>query len=291
MNPIANEPNDFARALRERFGIADCVDLHDLASKIGLVIKEVAAIGFEGALIRASNKPKGIVAVRNFIREPGRMRFTIAHEFGHYILPGHGVVSRTCKEQDIESRSKRVPAHESAANAFASELLLPTSQVQPIVQAHLASIDTASFLGSKFGTSLTAALLKSSEVTNERCCVIKSKNQIIEWAWPNHSFKHFVGRKEKLNLNSLASKLATNRRNEHASGFVPAEIWVEESYLKEGAKIYEDSVLQPHYETVLTILTIDEPLSDQDTDETRELLEELDPDEFTINRRRWPGRK
>ena len=179
MNPITNEPDDFARALRQRFGIADCVDLHDLASKIGLAIREVAAIGFEGALIRASSKPKGVVAVRNSIRESGRKRFTIAHEFGHYILPGHGIISRTCKEQDIESRSKRVPAHESAANVFASELLLPTSRVQPIVQTQLASIDTASFLMSKFGTSLTAALLKSSEVTNERCCVVKSKK-------PNH---------------------------------------------------------------------------------------------------------
>jgi Zn-dependent peptidase ImmA (M78 family) len=291
MNPTPNEPDDFARALRERYGIADCVDLHDLASKIGLVIREVAAIGFEGALIRASNKPKGVVAVRNSIREPGRKRFTIAHEFGHYILPGHGVISRTCKEQDIESRSKRVPANESAANVFASELLLPTSRVQPIVQAQLASIDTAAFLGSKFGTSLTAALLKSSEVTNERCCVVKSKNQIIEWAWPNRSFKHFVGRNGRLNTNSLASKLAINLGAERDSGLVPAEIWLEDSQLREGAKIYEDSILQPHYDSVLTILTLDEPLGDEDGDETSELLEELHPDEFTIDRRRWPSRK
>lgn len=184
-----------------------------------------------------------------------------------------------------------MPAHESAANVFASELLLPTSRVHPIVQAQLASIDTASFLASKFGTSLTAALLKSSEVTNERCCVVKSQNQIIEWAWPNHSFKHFVGRKERLSPNSLASQLAINRGTERSSGLVPAEIWVEDTQLKEGSKIHEDSILQPHYESVMTILTIDEPLTDQDTDETHELLEELDPDEFTIHRRRWPGRK
>lgn len=291
MNAVTAEPEDFARALLKRFGVAGAVDLYDLASKVGLQIREVGARDFEGALVRASNKPNGIVAVRRDIRETGRKRFTIAHEFGHYILPGHGMSERTCKGKNIESGSRRVPSHEAAANRFASELLLPTAQVQPLVRAKLASIETAEFLGSEFETSLTAALLKSVEVTDERCCVAKSKNQLIEWARPNESFKHFIGRREKLSSASLASTLVANGEARRASGLVSAEAWLDDSHLKAGSKIYEDSVFQQHYNSVLTILTINEPLTDKDMEDEDQLLEELDPDEFTIDRRRWPGRR
>jgi Zn-dependent peptidase ImmA (M78 family) len=291
MNPLTNEPEDFARALRKRFSITGAVDLHDLAGKIGVRIKEVDARGFEGALIRAANKPHGIIALRRAIREPGRKRFTIAHELGHFVLPGHGITGRTCKGENIESKSKRVPAHEAAANMFASELLLPIVEVQPIVQARLASIETAEFLRSKYGTSLTAALLKSSDVANERCCVVVSRDEIIEWAKPNESFKHFIGRRERLSAASLATKLMAGRGEERISGLVPAEVWLDDSHLRPGAMIYEDSVFQAHYNSVLTILTINESLSDGDIEDEESLLSELDPDEFTTDRRRWPTRR
>jgi Zn-dependent peptidase ImmA (M78 family) len=289
MSLLANEPEDFARALRKRFNISGSVDLNDLASKIGLTIREVDARGFEGALIRAANKPQGIVAIRHTIREPGRKRFTIAHEIGHFILPGHGITGRTCKGANIESKSKRIPSHEGAANIFASELLLPMVEVQSIVQAQLASIQTAEFLSLKFGSSLTASLLKSCDTTNERCCVVVSRDQIIEWAKPNEGFRHFIGRRERLSRKSLANKLMGGS-DQRVSGPVPAEAWLDDGHLKPGAMIYEDSVFQPHYNSVLTILTINEPLSETNIDDEDQLLDELDPAEFTTHRRRWPGR-
>ena len=291
MSLSANEPEDFARALRKRFCIHGAVDLHALAGEIGLRIKEVDARGFEGALIRVADKPHGIIALRRAIREPGRKRFTIAHELGHFVLPGHGITGRTCTGENIESKNKRVPAHEASANMFASELLLPIVEVQPIVQARLASIETAEFLGSEYGTSLTAALLKCSDVANERCCVVVSRDEMIEWARPNESFKHFIGRRERLSDASLAAKLMAGDIEERVSGLVPAEVWLDDSHLRRGAMIYEDSVLQSHYNSVLTILTITESPSEQGLDDDDPLLEELDPDEFSLNRRRWPGRR
>jgi hypothetical protein len=291
MNLSANEPEDFARALRRRFSIEGSVDLDDLACETGLRIKEVDARGFEGTLIRDASKPRGIIAVARTIKELGRKRFTIAHEFGHFILPGHGMTGRTCKGEDIDSRSKGVPSHEAAANRFASELLLPIVEVQPIVQARLASIGTAEFLGSKYGTSLTAALLKCSDVTNERCCVVRSRNGIIEWAKPNESFKHFIGRRERLSDASLATKLIKTGGEERVSGLVPAEVWLDDSQLRPGAMIYEDSVFQAYYNSVLTILTITDPLSKQGFEDEESLLDELDPEEFSFSRRRWPGRR
>jgi len=72
-----------------------------------------------------------------------------------------------------------------------------------------------------------------------------------------------------------------------AKGLVPAVAWIDESRLGVGARIYEDSILQPYYKSVLTVLTINEPLGTVDNYDQDSLLDELDPNEFTINRRRW----
>src|SRR2546423_1472707 len=186
------EPEDFARALLKRFNITRAVNLPELADKIGLRIREVEAKGFEGAIVRVWNRPSGIIAIKRGIREIGRKRFTIAHEMGHYILPGHGRYERACKSDNIESWRGGVPQQEAAANRFASELLLPTVQVRRVVQAQLASVETAKYLSTNFQTSLTAALLKSIEVTEERCCVVMSRDGVIEWAWPTALFGHHL---------------------------------------------------------------------------------------------------
>jgi hypothetical protein len=43
-----------------------------------------------------------------------------------------------------------------------------------------------------------------------------------------------------------------------------------------------------HYNAVVSFIWIDDEI---DRDETPELLDELDPEEFTISRKRWPGRR
>jgi hypothetical protein len=115
-----------------------------------------------------------------------------------------------------------------------------------------------------------------------------SRNEVIEWAKPNESFKHFIGRRERLSDASLAMKLIAVGGEERVSGLVPAGVWLDDSHLRPGAMIYEDSVIQSHYNSVLTILTITDPLSEQGVDDEDSLLDELDPDEFSLTRRRWP---
>lgn len=292
MKLTSAEPEDFARSLMKRFNIETPVDLYALADKIGLRIREVESRGFEGAIVRLWTKPNGIIAVRRNIREHGRKRFTIAHEIGHYVLPGHGKHGRSCKGEDIEAWRSGAPRQEVEANKFASELLLPTAQVRRIVQSQLASIETAKYLCANLKTSLTAALLKSVEVTEERCCVVLSINNLIEWVKSNDTFRHYVRKGEKLSSDSHASRLMNGGEEREASGMVPATAWIDSVRLMPGAKIHEDSIYQPYYDSVLTVLTINEPLEVKDPyDEEDSLLEELDPTEFTVGRRRWPGRR
>ena len=61
---------------------------------------------FDGSLVRALDGPKGIVAIKQSIREVSRKRFTIAHEIGHYLIPSHRNLENVCTDGMIESWQK-----------------------------------------------------------------------------------------------------------------------------------------------------------------------------------------
>ena len=54
----------------------------------------------------------------------GRQRFSLAHEFGHFVL-GHGPLAF-----NMIGQSRRPPYQETQANSFAAELLMPKPHLQ-----------------------------------------------------------------------------------------------------------------------------------------------------------------
>src|SRR5580698_5750315 len=116
-----------ASALRAELKIPPAVNLYDLAQKLELEIVEVDSKSFDGALLRSRTRCAGQILVRSGIRELGRKRFTIAHEIGHYIL--HGYQRNSCSPRVIEGWKEGQPLPEREADIFASELLLPTTDV------------------------------------------------------------------------------------------------------------------------------------------------------------------
>lgn len=249
-----SEPEDFARELTKQFLLSPPVDLYALAAKFDLKIKEVDARGFEGALVRRLKRHGGGIAVRKDIRELGRKRFTIAHEIGHYVMPGHGECH--CKSEDIESWRVGIPAQEIAANRFAAELLLPAKEVYRVVRKDTATIAVAQTLSEQFQTSLTATALRCVEVTDEQCAVVMSKNGQIEWVKPNDSFRLYLRKGTRLDDTTHAMRLTKNPGERCQEGFVSAGIWADANHPTAIMKIWEDSIALPHYNSVLTILTV-----------------------------------
>ena len=82
--------------------------------------------GFEGALYRVeqASKPQWVLLYNSAIQAPGRVRFTVAHELGHYILHRMDRATFECGQEDMlnwESKEKQI---ESEADIFASYLLM-----------------------------------------------------------------------------------------------------------------------------------------------------------------------
>src|SRR5262249_16243047 len=130
-----------ASALLSEFKISGIPDLSDVARRLNLKVKEVDAEGFDGALVRAEGLTCGTIAVRQSIREMGRKNFTIAHEIGHYILPGHDRSEAVCSPSDIGNWSDTAQERERQADEFAAELLLPTSYAQPLFKSTVPSLN------------------------------------------------------------------------------------------------------------------------------------------------------
>jgi hypothetical protein len=60
--------------------------------------------------------------------------------------------------------------------------------------------------------------------------------------------------------------------------------------LRESAEIWEQSLRLHSYHCVITLLWIKREIV-QTTTEEDSLLDELDPEDFTLRRKRWPGKR
>lgn len=140
--------------------------------------------GFEGALY-GSDKGGGrkwALLYNSAIAVPGRIRFTMAHELGHYILHRQERDLFECSQDDMlhwESKEKRV---EAEADVFASYLLMPIDDFQRQVRSDIVNLDVLDRCAQRYGVSLTAAVLKWLEFTTQRAVLVMSRDGYILWA-------------------------------------------------------------------------------------------------------------
>ena len=93
--------------------------------------------GFDGALYRAPAGKSGWgIVYNNALASPGRINFTLAHEFGHYLLhrADHPNGIR-CSEQDVVRWDSAYGQIEHQANLFAATLLMPLDDFRRQIDA------------------------------------------------------------------------------------------------------------------------------------------------------------
>ena len=145
-------------------------------------VKGESLPGFEGGLLHGS-KGWGII-YNSDIRSDGRINFTLAHEFGHYLLhrldyPG-GI---QCSTQDLLRWESAYRQIEYQANQFAANLLMPLDDYRrQIPPSSKVTIDMIDGVASRYGVSFMAALLRWIEYTEQRAVMVVSRDDFILWA-------------------------------------------------------------------------------------------------------------
>jgi hypothetical protein len=259
----------------------------DVARALRLKIKEEQLRGCDGVLVRPRGVSRGIIAVRSDIRSPGRKRFTIAHEIGHFVLHGYDDHSSICKRKDIEGWAKGGNDKERQADDFAAELLIPTTAVAPLLVSNAPSLSVVENIANDCGASLSASAWRYCDLTTEQCAIVWSENEEIVWSKTSSEFPFFIKKGQRIEQGSYAYNCFKGESVPNRPELVRAEAWIDSWNLIQGSRIYEESRALSSYGSVLTLLWIKDRIekkSEYDEDED----EPLDPNEFTVNRKRWP---
>ena len=152
--------------------------------------------GFDGALYRAPEHKKGWGIIYNdAVRSPGRINFTLAHEFGHYLLHRQDYPDGIeCSQQDMVRWNSEYGHIEQQANEFAATLLMPLDdfrrQIEPQAKP---SLDDIGDCADRYRVSLTAATLRWLQYTDRRSVLVLSRDGFILRARSsNNAFKSGV---------------------------------------------------------------------------------------------------
>ncbi|XUM22720.1 ImmA/IrrE family metallo-endopeptidase [Bradyrhizobium oligotrophicum S58] len=141
--------------------------------------------GFDGALYKAPAGKKGWgIFYNSQIRSTGRVNFTLAHEFGHYLL--HRLAypdGIRCGEQDFVQWDSQYGQVEHQANVFAANLLMPLDDFRRLVPPDSAiDLDILSACTDRYRVSLIAAALRWLSYTEKRAVLVVSRDGFILWA-------------------------------------------------------------------------------------------------------------
>jgi hypothetical protein len=145
-----------------------------------------ASLGrFDGALYRAPNGKSGWGIIYNdAIASKGRINFTLAHEFGHYLL--HRLAfpdGIECGQQDMVRWDTAYREIEQQANCFAAGLLMPLNDYRAQIPAKAKpTLQDLAACGERYGVSLIAATLRWLEYAERRSVLVVSRDGFILWA-------------------------------------------------------------------------------------------------------------
>lgn len=116
------------------------------------------------------------------IYEP-RLRFTLAHELGHYIIDEHRNALRLGLSPSHPSFTNFSSDNEVELEAdfFASSLLIPKSRLLKDVYRRKFSFDIIEEIATKYQTSITATLIKFASIGNHPIMIICSVDKKIKW--------------------------------------------------------------------------------------------------------------
>lgn len=233
------------------------------------LVKGKALPGFEGALMKAPAGKKGWgIFYNSDVRSEGRIRFTQAHEFGHYLLHRTEYPDGIqCSSQDMVRWDSEYRQIEQQANEFAATLLMPFDDYRRQVDAQeKPSLQQIDACAQRYGVSLMAATLRWLEYTEQRVVMAVSRDDFILWGRSSsralRSGKYFKtsGRSPiPVPNSSVAAKRARSVDDDKVVNH-PPNVWFDEP-------CDEIAVVSDQFDFVMSLLFLDRDAPRYDGDE------------------------
>jgi IrrE N-terminal-like domain len=246
-----------------------------IAGKVGVVVEPKASTerGVSGFLMRVG-ETFGIQYAQH-ISNNGFIRFTVAHELGHYFLPGHPEHLFPSGDGIHQSRSGFISGdrHERQADYFASALLMPKSRFKKEASKAGQGFKAIERLATLFQTSITATAIRYAKFTEDPVAVIVSSGQQIDYCFMSDRIRDLDGITWIKKGTLLTPGTATADFNRDPSNIEQARQAESTSNLDDwfdgapAVEINEDVIGLGSYGKTLTVIFTDADLDDDDPSE------------------------
>ena len=180
-----------------------------------------------------------------------RLRFTAAHEIGHYQL--HCQTPNCISDGNLSDLlSNSTTEQETEADVFASELLMPQHLFAPLLKDKTPSLALIDSLAGTFKTGFLATLRQFWSYTDQQVALVFSSDGRIE------RFDPFRLRSLRVRLGEIHSQSLAHKLTEKGcSGMhrVPIEVWLSHHGSRQ-QELWEDSRHLDSYKMTVTLLWI-----------------------------------
>jgi Zn-dependent peptidase ImmA (M78 family) len=246
--------------------IEDLYLTDEIAWQRGALILEEELTGSEARLI--ISRPRSIITISTKISDLNRRRFGKTHEIGHLEMHRHKCDVFNCSKDDLDSggiKDRVSPTLENEANEFASYLLMPNHFFAPLCKDTEITLSVICELANKFKVSLTATALRFIQILKEPLAVVISSNGIVRWFEANNDFREqglFIDIGSQLSKETVAIRAFQSVPLPAKPVQVPLRGWMRPGNYSNRATLSEQSLAMPNYNSVLSILWINEVIDD-----------------------------
>ena len=181
-----------ARRLLHRLGITTLpVDPFDVARRLDIELRPLPsnAGGASGVLLRFGDRFG--ICYPTHVPSDGFVRFSVAHEIGHYCLPGHADAVLVDGPHQSHAGFQNTDPYEREADHFAAALLMPPKPFGAAMATAGDGLAAIESLAKLARTSLEATAIRFVELADFPVAVVRSKRDRVEYCAMSRSLKDF----------------------------------------------------------------------------------------------------
>lgn len=238
------------------------IDPFSIAHQLGIELRPLPANagGASGMLLHVGGEFG--ICYPTHVDSEGFKNFSVAHEIGHYRLPGH-------VDAVVDSRGRHVShagfrstdRYEQEADQFAAALLMPAKLFTAATRRAGEGLKAIETLAGDCATSLEATAIRYAQTNRDPVAVIRSDCRTIDYAFMSQALKDFPGldwirKGSLLPENCVTATLNADKSNvervARAEGTSPLQDWFNGPHRQD---VFEEVVGLGSYGKTLTVLT------------------------------------
>lgn len=282
-DPFIKESWEAARLLQELEIDSLPIDPFAIARRLDIELRPLPANvgGASGMLLRVGDEFG--ICYPTYVDNEGFKNFSVAHEIGHFRLPGHPDSILDAQGRHVSHAGFRsIDRYEQEADHFAAALLMPTKLFTAAVRRAGEGLKAIETLASDCGTSLEATAIRFAQINHDPVAVIRSEGRTIDYAFMSESLKDFtdldwIRKGTPLPVDAVTANFNADKSNieraARAEGVSALQDWFSGPHRQD---IVEEVVGLGSYGKTLTVLSgIESP--DEVEDEDGDLEESWTP--------------